>query len=157
MAYLSLQPSSHKIWPSPGNTATPLIRRTFLDPLVAVLTGFHCNELILGLGFPSTDWHWISRSDFEARVSASRRGSDFTTTPLRSTDDSLGAFRDFRVRRYCSLPLGLTKLSPCEITWRFFKILFQTQQMKFVLPGSGALLLLRKDYIFHSLSTALYY
>ena len=36
-------------------------------------------------------------------------------------------------------------------------ILFETQQMKFVLSGSGVLLLLRRNYIFHSLSTALYY
>ena len=35
---------SHEIWPCPGNTATLLILSNFYDPLVTVLTGFHCNE-----------------------------------------------------------------------------------------------------------------
>ena len=34
--YLSLRPSSHEIWASPGNTAK------FFGPLVTILTGFHC-------------------------------------------------------------------------------------------------------------------
>ena len=34
------------IWPWPGNTATPLIRPIFWDPLVTVLTGFYCTTAI---------------------------------------------------------------------------------------------------------------
>ena len=42
---MSLQLSRHEIWPCPGNTATPLIRPIFWEPLVTVLTGFYCTDL----------------------------------------------------------------------------------------------------------------
>ena len=43
MRYLSLRPFSNEFHPTPGNTATPLIRPIFFGPLMTVLTGFHCS------------------------------------------------------------------------------------------------------------------
>ena len=41
--YLPSRPSSHDIWPCPGNTAAPLqYGKFFLDPLVTALTRFPC-------------------------------------------------------------------------------------------------------------------
>ena len=36
-----------KFDPAPGNRATPLVRPNFYDPLVTVLTGFHCTDFCL--------------------------------------------------------------------------------------------------------------
>ena len=62
------------------NTATPLIRQNFFDPLVNILTGFHCT-IFLGLSYISANNTFLNsgrKNDVEAQVEFSLKVTERT-------------------------------------------------------------------------------
>ena len=60
LVYLSLRPSSNKIWAYPGSTAIPFIRPIFFfGLLVTVLIGFHCNNYFFFIFSKSDNYFFL--------------------------------------------------------------------------------------------------